>query len=188
MADEVRVRGVNDESYIRPHECRTHCDDIPGAWHGELEAELNTAGGHVKYGIGKEEDEFCSKDDVIAWVEQRRDDDELAAFPPEEDCVSDEAKEAGESGFTIVEWGKVSQEDSPWETHYKAESEEKDGHDVWKEKYAKVYGKEVDDEIEKGFPDSIGQDVDKHEAIQAEWAAKEAPESEDDEEVEAEEE
>ena len=80
----------------------------------------------------------------------------------------------------------MSQEDSPWETHYKAESEEKDGHEVWKEKYAKVYGQEVDDEIEKGFPDSIGQDADKHEAIQAEWAAKEAPESEEDEGAEEE--
>ena len=179
MADEVKVRDGNDESYVRPHECRTHCDDIPGPWHEQLEKDLNTATGHVKYGIGKEEDEFCSKEDVIAWVEARRDDDDKAAFPPEADCVSDEDKENGESGFTITEWGKVSQEDSPWETTYQAESEEKDGHEVWKEKYAKVYGKDVDDEIEKDFPDSIGQDADKHEKIQTEWAAKEASESEE---------
>ena len=186
MADEIKIRGADDDSYIRPNECGTHCDNIPGPWHDELEKELNTAGGHVKYGIGKEEDEFCSKEDVISWVEQRRDDDELAAFPPESDCVSDEAKEAGESGFSILEWGKVSQADSPWEVTYKAESEEKDGHEVWKEKYAKAYGKEVDDEIEKEWPDALGQDADEHEKVQAEWAAKEAPESEEDEGAEEE--
>ena len=186
MADEAKVREITDDSYIKPNECRTHCDDIPGSWHEELEKELNTAGGHVKYGIGKEEDEFCSKEDVIAWVEERRDDDELAAFPPEADCIAEGEIRDESKGFTISEWGKVSQEDSPWETHYKAESEEKDGHEVWKEKYAKVYGQEVDDEIEKGFPDSIGQDADKHEAAQAEWAAKEAPESEEDEGAEEE--
>jgi len=186
MAEDIKTRLNTDESYIKPHECRTHCDDIPGSWHDELERELNTAGGHVKYGIGKEEDEFCTKKDVIAWVEERRDDDTLAVFPPEVDCISVEAKESGELGFTITEWGKVSQEDSPWETTYQAESEEKDGHDVWKEKYAKVYGKEVDDEIEKRFPDSLGQDADEHEKVQAEWAAKEAPESEDDEGAEEE--
>jgi len=177
MADEIKVRGIDDESYIRPYECGTHCDQIPSPWHDELEAELNTAGGHVKYGIGKEEDEFCSTDDVIAWVEQRRDDDDKAAFPPEVDCVSEVNKEeVGESGFTISEWGKVSQEDSPWETTYLAESEEKDGHEVWKDKYAKVYGKSVDDEIEKAWPSTLGVDAEKHEMIQSEWAAKAAVE------------
>jgi hypothetical protein len=176
MADEVKVRGVDDESYVRPHECRTHCDDIPGAWHGELEAELNTAGGHVKYGIGKEEDEFCSQEDVVAWVEARRDDDKLAAFPPEADCIAEGEVGDGSKGFTISEWGKVSQEDSPWEVTYEAESEDKDGHEVWKEKYAKAYGKDVDGEIEKAWPKSLAQDADEHEKVQSEWAAKELAE------------
>jgi hypothetical protein len=86
--------------------------------------------------------------------------------------------------FTISDWGKVSQEDSPWETTYEAESEEKAGHEVWKDKYAKVYGKDVDDEIEKAWPDALGVDAEKHEKIQSEWAAKEAPESEEGEEAE----
>ena len=176
MADEVKVRGVDDDSYIRPNECGTHCDNIPGPWHDELEKELNTAGGHVKYGIGKEEDEFCSKEDVVAWVEARRDSHKLAAFPPEADCIAEGEVGDGSKGFTISEWSKVSQADSPWETTYPAESEEKDGHEVWKEKYAKVYGQDVDDEIEKSWPESLGQDEAAHEKIQSEWAAKELAE------------
>jgi hypothetical protein len=41
-----------------------------------------------------------------------------------------------------------------------------------------------DDEIEKAWPDALGVDAEKHEKIQSEWAAKEAPESEEGEEAE----
>ena len=104
-----------DNGYIKPLECGTHCDQIPYACQEELEVNLNTAGGHVQYGIGNPDDEFCSAQDLTEWVEARRDSDELCAFPQEQDCISQIDRDEGKvlsdenqfKGFTIMEWKDI---------------------------------------------------------------------------------
>ena len=69
-AEEVNTRfNMEGTGYVNPGNVYTHCDRIPYPWQEELEQALNIAGGHVKYGIGNPEDEFCSEEDLKAWIE-----------------------------------------------------------------------------------------------------------------------
>ena len=163
-----------DNGYIKPNECGTHCDQIPYAWQEELEVNLNIAGGHVQYGIGNPDDEFCSAQDLKDWVESRRDSDELCAFPQEQDCISQIDRDAGKvlsdenqfKGFTIMEWKDVPESESPWEVAYVGGQEE------WKEKYSKVYVFEPEQEVIDTWPEGLAMDAEQHEKEQLEWAIK----------------
>lgn len=180
--EPVEVKEVNsrafiegeDNGYIKPDECGTHCDQIPYAWQEELEINLNTAGGHIQYGIGNSDDEFCSAQDLIDWIESRRDSDKLCAFPQEQDCISQIDRDAGKvlsdenqfKGFTLLEWKGIPESESPWEVTYDG------GQDEWKEKYSKVYGFEPEEEVIKNWPEGLAMDAEQHEKEQVEWAIK----------------